>query len=124
MAVKTSDLRIGNYLHADFAPVRVVELSERTFRAVEDEVFPEADECEPIPLTEEWLGKLGFEKDSAPNCWVLNDLVIYTKNEANDIRCPHAFTLNYRGPVLFPYVHQLQNLYYSLTGEELQIKEA
>ena len=65
----------------------------------------------PIPLTEEWLVKLGFEDD-----------ILYIGN--------HTFRMNTYGvifyfntPLLYiKYVHQFQNLVFALTGEELIIK--
>ena len=83
---------------------------------------------EPIPLTEEWLTKFGFEKDdvntyihySLPsgtgiyfesgNDWNFNDANICGDYD----ECIHV--------KLPQYVHQLQNLYFSLTGKELTIK--
>ena len=69
----------------------------------------------PIPLTEEWLLKLGFEKirtfDVFPtffrNKINVNDGIVYV--------CGCGF-LNH-----IKYVHQLQNLYHALTGEELTL---
>ncbi len=71
--------------------------------------------AKPIPLTEEWLVKLGFVK-------LINDLFeiglyhynakeqrfYYSKDQDNEI--------DY---AVVEHVHQLQNLYFALTGEEL-----
>jgi hypothetical protein len=73
---------------------------------------------EPIPLTEEWLLKFGFEwknhglhKDN----WVIRqfggDWTIFLSNE------------KYNFDIKLCYVHQLQNLYFALTGEELKQHE-
>lgn len=73
----------------------------------------------PIPITKEWLERLGFETDSYRQEFkkgVLNLdceytdrgewMVFTTKREyVNDVK----------------YIHQLQNLYYALTGEELAL---
>ncbi len=59
---------------------------------------------EPIPITEEWLDKFGFSEHG--NKKVTPLLLSFLETDL----CKH--------------VHQLQNLYYALTGEELRIKEA
>ena len=73
------------------------------------------DYCSPIPLTEEWLVKFGFDDNfHKGKFWVCldDDGYFYTNHNLND----EGFT-----EVL--HVHQLQNLYFALTGEELTIKE-
>lgn len=85
---------------------------------------------EPIPLTEEWLIKLGFEKLSQQfwptreveqlnefdECWGNGNLYVFK---------PVGFGYStavtgeiYDEPDL--YVHSLQNLYFAITGEELK----
>ena len=68
-------------------------------------------ECKPIPLTDEWLDKFGFDG------W---DKGVYTMILSNGnfmkIGCEEAVGKNIK------HVHQLQNLYFALTGEELIIK--
>jgi len=80
------------------------------------------EEADPIPLTEEWLIKFGFEKTSDNMYWVQPDNFMY-------------FELNNFGIIAtFPdsvadfgkrvnNVHSLQNLYFALTGEELTIRD-
>ena len=74
----------------------------------------------PIPLTEEWLLKFGFEKQHNEDdfdYW-------FKKGFCDDIFWEHSegfcHNLNYGGEI--KYVHQLQNLYFALTGEELVLK--
>lgn len=65
-------------------------------------------DIEPIPLTEEWLVR--FKE---------NDLTkIIRKNHARNCYSLHTEC----GYVWIYYVHQLQNLYFALTGEELELK--
>ena len=76
----------------------------------------------PIQLTEEWFVKFGFYKKS-------NDCV-YSKESLEDQfnimhNSFHGFKLSMDGCFVFSeikYVHQLQNLYFALTGEELTFK--
>ena len=83
----------------------------------------------PLPLTEDWLLRFGFERDTAlEDIEFGSDLIQFKygiKQENSFIRiCFHKggqFTLSFRGTALVKpkYVHQLQNLYYSLTQKEL-----
>lgn len=77
----------------------------------------------PIPLTEEWFLKFGFDATSRGYIigehWVFPLLITRDKFGYimkifnNDIGTLCSPTLE--------YVHQLQNLYFALTGEELEI---
>lgn len=70
----------------------------------------------PIPLTEEWLIKFGFEG----NIIAVNDLWIEHDGDVGYyLADDHSIGV---GMDYIKYVHQLQNLYFALTGEELTIK--
>jgi hypothetical protein len=74
----------------------------------------------PIPLTEEWLLKFGF-KESGRDINIIHwyNGVIYLNSYELDF---NGYWLRYyRGRIhcKINYVHQLQNLYFALTGEEL-----
>ena len=67
---------------------------------------------EPIPLTEEWLVRFGFEYSDLngdSGLWKIPPFQIYGKY--------NQFIYDYKLDV--NYVHQLQNLYFALTSEEL-----
>jgi len=80
-------------------------------------------ELEPIPLTEEWLLKFGFEFHTNANC----QNFYYAKDAFICIRADEDFEWfrYYNGDFYheLKYVHQLQNLYFALTGEELTLKQ-
>jgi hypothetical protein len=71
----------------------------------------------PIRLTEKWLLKFGFEwkqiKDVSS--YTLSKLEIYQYSSNNN----KIFFEYSDGEVELKYVHQLQNLYFALTGNEL-----
>ncbi|MBB6109732.1 hypothetical protein SAMN05421821_105150 [Mucilaginibacter lappiensis] len=78
---------------------------------------------EPVELTEDWLIKFGLSKDEASS----NGSVRYnfryqrlTINLHSDGEHPVFFEGNCITWVMF--VHQLQNLYFVLTGEELTMQ--
>lgn len=77
---------------------------------------------QPIPLTEEWLLKLGFEKIGS-NFEIRNFSIWYSYySKLYRLR----FFLRGNDIELFvnlQHIHQLQNLYFAITGEELTIKK-
>jgi hypothetical protein len=86
-----------------------------------DENIEHFSEFEPIPLTEEWLLKFGFK-------W--KGLIAKGRYLTLFTPCGKAlvFKDNYfifsgvTIEIQIKYVHQLQNLYFALTGEELTLK--
>ena len=84
----------------------------------------------PIPLTEEWMERFGFIRQGNRNMWVKDKLCIELK-ELPNIRGEFIegwyIGLKDLGNVLFhsfmkiEHVHQLQNLYFALKGEELTL---
>ncbi len=76
---------------------------------------------EPIPLTKQLLYDLGFESNNDEN-----DLLVHPKcnlfeiSEEPDNSFAFIWDSAYSGAP-FQYVHQLQNLYFALTGNELEI---
>lgn len=80
-------------------------------------------EIRPIPLTEELLKKCGFQQrpirnDSYSLC--LQEFCIYRNEDTCHFELPNEYggTGSY---VEIKSLHQLQNLYFALTGEELEI---
>lgn len=133
--MKASDLRIGNRIMfiIDGTPVTVAgeisSISKMKFRVESDPLtFYDLDECTPIPLTEAWLVKFGALSDepSTPFFIVsmprnIGEIRVNPKNGMTWLRhwSQPAGLMN---PESLFYVHQLQNLYHSLCGEELTIK--
>ena len=120
--MKVEELRIGNYVNYNKTEYRILSLSKKSIKGLSrkwlgNELLGKDLECYPIPLTEEWLLKFGFDVLKKPK-WCTNghlELHIY-KNIS-------YFYKNSSPPVFIKYVHQLQNLYFALTYKELKIKE-
>ncbi len=111
--MKAAELRIGNWVMYSSK----IQVNENKIR----ECVDHPDRFEPIPLTEEWLLKFGFINDIDED-W-RNDILRLNADWNNEEGW--FFYVNYNG--LRPsehikHVHQLQNLYFALTGEELIIK--
>lgn len=124
--MKTKELRIGNYLALpmrgeDVVIVEEIFADEFVVCNVTSNEWPIAD-YEPIPLTEGWISELGFEMESltyaAVNCRIgFFELWYFPTTNSFMVE-------NIKNKKLFiQYVHQLQNLYFALTGEELTLKQ-
>ena len=80
--------------------------------------MPFLRKIEPIPLTEEWLLKFGFEKNKNSDLYFrLNNYEYFIENGIIDNGYSRMNEISVK------YVHQLQNLYFALTGKELEIIE-
>jgi hypothetical protein len=115
MGIAANELRIGNWYKnkSDDYPFNQIKYGH--------EIDYVAVYCEPIPLTEKWLLKFGFE-------WCNEAAGYFDKDHAAYLMYPnvqfHPFCTNDKDCwINLQYVHQLQNLYFALTGEELTIKE-
>ena len=68
-----------------------------------------------VPLNQDWLLKFGFEMyefDNKANQFRFKERLIVYRD---------GFLYDYGTSVKLEYVHQLQNLYFSLTGNHLQL---
>ena len=79
--------------------------------------------CEPIPLTEEWLLKFGFEKSGGGLYLTYETFEMYYINGVLGLSARVSDPNEGYIDTKIKYVHQLQNLHFALTGEELTIKE-
>jgi hypothetical protein len=82
---------------------------------------------EPIPLTEEWLFELGFKKEEESNFYKKNinhkGRIWINIQVDGGVGCEIGTLAGYSaGFVDCKHIHQLQNLYFILTGEELTFK--
>lgn len=74
---------------------------------------------DPIPLTEEWLLKLGFDNQLTLKSGPFS--IEKTNRHGVRLTFTNEFCKNAFKPEI-NFVHQLQNLCFSLTGEELILK--
>lgn len=111
--MKKNELRIGNYVEIDQYP------NDRIITEIENGI--DIDGCiklnpKAIPLTEEWLVKFkfeGLEKD----CRTF--FRTFFKNGKFKVELSNGGNVYYNRNIFISSVHQLQNLYFALTGEEL-----
>lgn len=134
------ELRIGNWVLVNdpyyngikipLFPAKIVGINTELKKAVDvvsenlkKEHFNtiEIQNVEGIPTSIEWLSKLGFKKDTTITTreqYAYNNFVIAQMKESaywylwSDLG-------EYQEGIELYYVHQLQNLYFVLTGDEL-----
>lgn len=126
--MKATELRIGNYVISYGSIIIVESIGSKGINATaSDDGKPygmhsaiiEWDEYEHIPLTEEWLLKFGFVDHNGSFYKIPvggSELFI---NPGNGVVWIERNDNVFNNPALVPYVHQLQNLYFALTSEEL-----
>jgi hypothetical protein len=130
--MEATELRIGNnviHRHRVYDDVGQYEVAEDIVSILEirgigyicysHSPLINISDIEPIPLTEEWLLRFSFKK---------NGIEFHLDNGSGLMVIGSNLYLNTinNGRVLLTtiqYVHQLQNLIFSLTGEELTIKQ-
>jgi hypothetical protein len=126
--MKASELRIGNYVRSnDVNMASYFTVTASFLKQNENEMSWFIEE---IPLTEEWLLKFDMELTDGFS----SSRKLYLNNYENDISkitySPKEGLLRLsngdtKGTMLIPhikYVHQLQNIYFALTGKELTFK--
>lgn len=83
----------------------------------------EEKQTEPIPLTEDWIKKFGFENSKTQDKFFTKDNSIGIST-ADDKFC--FIKGNFVCQIVLrdiEFVHQLQNLYHSVTGTDLTVGE-
>jgi len=112
--MNANELRIGNWVHPDQTD-DVVHVCAKDFE--------DTHHLCPIKLTEEWLVKFGFV-NGIKRIDEANHLNLFNSVGADGYLFYIGYPYEYAGTDLeIKHVHQLQNLYFALTGEELEIKE-
>lgn len=135
--IQANELRIGNWVTVYGDSEHRVHLVCKTGVQVEGQiiggiVFDPAD-VHPIPLTPEILEKAGFEHhyykadsegQTDSEWWTIKaGKGLWGKNEITIVKFEEGLTYSCHATrAECQYVHQLQNLYHALTGEELTIE--
>ncbi len=136
--IKQKELRIGNYIETkgvDIYSWTVYSIGQMEGVHTLINGFRK-DIIKPIPLTEEWLLRFGFEYRSN-----VNDGVIVKEYYLRDsmVKCVESLSKHqfstvsgksfafYKGGSFITghldYVHQLQNIHFAIFAEELELKK-
>jgi hypothetical protein len=122
--MKSTELRVGNFVSVDGKNLTVTQILEKGLNCGNVGALYEL--VKPIPLTEESLADFGFSDTKIVymnSCvWMLGDDMHVTVL-VNDKGITALIVYGYLKYFEHVYVHQLQNLYFALTGEELNQKK-
>jgi len=112
--MKAGELRIGNYV-LDHGSVEKIQ-----FGSDVDDLLNK----EYIPLTEDWLVKFGSEQNFIRGSILFSlGLLCLNRSDSYDWGCSLDEGKDHSYFREIKYVHQLQNLYHAITGEELTFKK-
>jgi hypothetical protein len=113
--MEASELRIGNIYKTKNCVSKITALDLVDIESGKYKIEPEI-------LTPEWLIKFGGQEDKNKDIYISvnkdNDLRIYL-SKVGILICKDYFCPLFGYPHII-YVHQLQNLFYAITGEELK----
>lgn len=133
--MEAKELRIGNYIDLNGTIVKVAGVDAKKMvkhylpetKQVVSKMENRVSNFKPVPITEEWLFKLGFEVKTQVatrcpfECLVKSGVSLIT-NSKKLIRFGYSGYCG-SGEKEIKHVHQLQNLYFALTGKELEINQ-
>lgn len=114
--MEIKELRIGNFITHYEELITVSGLGRNTIHWSNGNfsMFI-GNNFKPILLTEEWLIKFGF-RNYDENRWDTDAMVILKYDEGCKYLANHLY-------VNIFYVHQLQNIYFAITREELTLNK-
>lgn len=113
-----NELRIGNW-------VEIIQPTKEIYTTIQPSCFSVEiiSHYQPIPLTKEWLLRFGFYENRNHNpSWQLDvnlGFSIWGRVKTGFNVFVDSDEIGY--PI--NHVHQLQNLYFALTGEELTLQQ-
>jgi len=139
--IKVNELRLDNFVVVnkggycnDNTVQKVTSISKKGINSWSDmgsSGFVKEEDMTHIQLTEEWLLKFGFEKDNDFGNWHLSAYEIFSSGNRDFVAATkedfvywynHSSDDYYSSVIKINTVHQLQNLYFALTGQELELK--
>ncbi len=125
--MEATELRLNNFViyEGEIVPVIGMENSNNgLFVKINSLAAVDHRMLKPIALTAEWFSRLGFKEVYRSSTRVRFDLPNYCRFDfdlsSNKILEGFLFFGNY---IKCNYLHQLQNIYFTLTGEELKIEQ-
>ena len=113
--MKASELRIENLFIEEYSSTIIKVIGLEKNKITFSGLFLDKWQAKPIPLTEEWLVKFGFVKHKTTDIYPTFAKQMFNWNDGI------LYIIGYGFMNHIKHVHQLQNLYFALTGEELII---
>jgi hypothetical protein len=118
--MKISELRIGNYIHTKGGELCTIFQLCGEDEKIKDKInYINIDEFKPIPIDLEWLEEFKFHIIK-----IKKEYSVYSFDDFNRINITEYayYYQNYMGTKPIKYVHELQNIYFSINGKELKLK--
>ena len=110
--INKRELRIGNLVKVNDTIIEVTEIQLRGINPNWDSYKHSYDDLQPIALTEEILEKTNLRADIKKDYYEYGNFFL---ERANNIwYCEHIEVTS---------LHQLQNIYFALSGEELDVSK-
>jgi len=124
--INANGLRIGNLVTEQYQyfqqseQERIITVESIIEKGINVDLHGESeyigfDKLKPILLTEDWLARLRFVEEKR-GCFTLGPISIVINEKTNSSWIYSQYTPT----IPIQYVHQLQNLYFALTGKELK----
>lgn len=116
--MKSNEVRVGNFILFSGVQTRVIPADFATqCRGVNSSEMPN---FKPIQLNEEWLLSAGFEKLTSIEKGFKSNSYTYSKGFSFIVHLNNGLlSTNFWQGNEKKFVHELQNLFFSLTGEDL-----
>ena len=122
--IKVNELRLNNYVkfengdesHQVQGVYQSSNCEDRTIQLYGNYISNRDDQLVGVPISDDWLLKFGF--DCFPWGWVKKS------SEDFGVRInmrSYNYDVSGNSSVRLDFVHQLQNLYFALTREELEV---
>jgi len=115
--IDPKELRIGNWIWSEVSEMEL-KVEANYFEMLEFDLKQKNSFYSPIPLTPEWLERLGFEYDERMIWWVNKKAGLFNAIRTTDNK-DFIVAGSYGHSKPIRSVHELQNLFFALTGEEL-----
>jgi len=117
--IKANDLRVGNFVIDEDGDPLTITCIEENYVWHDSNLFSNIDTIRGIKLTPHTLYQVGFKLDDS-----LSTIIRFRKsNFCIDLQKKRWYLHGYRNyPRGMEFIHELQNLYFALTGEELTVE--
>ncbi|MEA1849182.1 hypothetical protein U9K52_09685 [Chryseobacterium sp. MHB01] len=120
--MRYSDFRIGNLVLHATTVTKVVAIHEDGIVVKHSEKYPSAkltiQGIREIAVDESWFLKFGFAKVRDYPCFRIDGIQIEYDGSSSEWKADL-----FSGRTSIKFVHQLQNLFFALTGKELTINK-
>lgn len=118
--IDAKELRIGNWIYWNEelkkgVAHKVILIGEFHLYTIPISLGPSLNDYQPIPLTPEILEKCGFIKDRSTMSLLGGYIIWFERREDKLFLCTDESSKQ----ILF--LHDFQNIYFALNGEELKI---